>query len=73
VRTSNFYTFLVLEIICRFNMTLACETLMLIQHFLQVLETDMSQLDQNLMKEMANEQHSFLDHIKFGRHSCQEK
>jgi len=54
-------------------MTLACETLMLIQHFLQVLETDMSQLDQNLMKEMANEQHSFLDHIKFGRHSCQEK
>jgi spectrin beta len=60
-------------------MTLACETLMLIQHFLQVLENDMSQLDQKngdlaeLGKEMANEGHFDADNILSSSRSCQDK
>jgi len=60
-------------------MTLACETLMLIQHFVQVLENDMSQWDQKvndlaeLGKEMAHEGHFDADSILSASRSCQEK
>jgi hypothetical protein len=68
-----------LEIICSFSMTSACETLMLIQHFVQVLETDMSQWDQKISdmvelgKEMAREGHFDADSILSASRSCQEK
>jgi spectrin beta len=60
-------------------MILACETLMMIQHFVQVLETDMSQWDQKindlvkLGKEMANEGHFDTDTILNASRNCQEK
>jgi len=60
-------------------MTLACETLMLIQHFVQVLETDMSQWDQKINdlvdqgKEMAHEGHFDAHNILKASHSCREK
>jgi len=79
VRTSNFYIFLMLEIIRSFSMPLACETLMLIQHFLQVLEADMSQWDQKISdlvelgKELAQEGHFDADNILSASRSCQEK
>ena len=68
-----------LEIMCSFSMALACETLMLIQQFLQVLETDMSQWDQKISdlvelgKEMAQEGHFDADSILSASRSCQEK
>jgi hypothetical protein len=68
-----------LDIICSFSMTLACETLMLIQHFLQVLETEMSQWDQKISdlvelgNEMAQEGHFDADNILSASRSCQEK
>ena len=52
---------------------------MLIQHFVQVLETDMSQWDQKvsdlaeLGKEMAHEGHFDADSILSASRSCQEK
>ena len=60
-------------------MALASETLMLIQNFLQVLETDMSQWDQKISnlvevgKEMAHEGHFDADSILSASRSCQEK
>jgi spectrin beta len=60
-------------------MTSACETLMLIQHFVQVLETDMSQWNQKindmveLGKEMAHEGHFDADSILSASRNCQEK
>jgi len=60
-------------------MTLACENLMLIQNFVQVLENDMSQWDQKvsdlveLGKEMAHEGHFDADSILSASRSCQEK
>ena len=71
--------FLMLEIICSFSMTLAYETLMLTQHFVQVLETDMSQWDSKISdlvelgKELAHEGHFDADSILSANHSCQEK
>jgi hypothetical protein len=68
-----------LEIICSFSMTLACGTLMLIQHFVQVLESDMSQCDQKVNdlvdqgKEMAQEGHFDADNILRASDSCQER
>jgi hypothetical protein len=68
-----------LEISCSFSLTLACETLILIQPFLQILETDMSQWDQKindlveLGKEMAHDGHFDADSILSASHSCQEK
>ena len=70
---------LTLKIICSFSMTLACETLMLIQHFVQVLETDMSQWDQKISdlvelgKEMALKGHFDAHSILSTSRSCQEK
>jgi len=52
---------------------------MLIQHFLQVLETDMSQWDQKISdlvelgKKMANEGHFDADSILSASRNCQEK
>jgi spectrin beta len=52
---------------------------MLIQHFLQVLETDMSQWDQKISdlvelgKEMAHEGHFDAGSILSASRSCQEK
>jgi spectrin beta len=52
---------------------------MLIQHFVQVLETDMSQWDQKISdlveqgKEMAHEGHFDADNILSASLSCQEK
>lgn len=69
----------VLRSVVASSMTLACETLMLIQHFLQVLETDMSQWDQKvsdlveLGEEMAHEGHFNADSILSASRSCQEK
>jgi len=60
-------------------MILACETLMLIQHFVQVLETDMSQWDQKISdlvelgNEMAHEGHFDAQSILSTSRSCQEK
>jgi spectrin beta len=60
-------------------MSLACETLMFIQHLVQVLETDMSQWDQKISdlvelgKEMAHEGHFDADNILSASHNCQEK
>jgi spectrin beta len=60
-------------------MALAFETLLLIELYLQVLETDMSQWDQKindlveLGKEMAHEGHFDADSILSASHSCQEK
>jgi spectrin beta len=60
-------------------MALACESLMLIEHFLQVLESDMSQWDQKISdmvelgKEMANEGHFDAGSILSASRSCQEK
>jgi hypothetical protein len=68
-----------LEISCSFSLTLAYETVMLIQHFLQVLETNMSQWDQKISdlvelgKQMANEGHFDTDSILSASRSCQEK
>jgi spectrin beta len=60
-------------------MTLACVTLILIQHLVQVVETDMSQWDQKISdlvelgKEMAHEGHFDADNILSASRSCQEK
>ena len=60
-------------------MALAFETLILIQPFVQVLETDMSQWDQKISdlveldKHKANEGHFDADSKTSASRSCQEK
>jgi len=60
-------------------MTLSCETLMLIQLYLQVLETEMSQCDQKICdlvelgKDLVHEGHFDADSVLSASRSCQEK